>query len=318
MIADFYQKLAETLRSQAVVVATVIEIHGSVPREVGAKMLIGADWSFDTIGGGAGEAKIIAQGRAVLATGQKQRATIDLTGNTSTLKEGICGGQMGIWLERWSGPEALTLAQGIGLALERGERVPLFTPFPTASTPSIPDSPPETQLLATGFFEWLSPRPLLLIVGAGHVGEALAQAAYLAGFQIAVQDERGEFANARSYPQASLILTDPIDRALRQVKHYKSLFVALVSRGHPFDVAALSSLFKQEIVCCYIGMMGSRKRVELVRQSLLEQGISATQLDQIHAPIGADIGALTPGEIAVSICAELIQVRRTAKPKFDG
>ena len=67
-----------------------------------------------------------------------------------------------------------------------------------------------------------------------------------------------------------------------------------------------------------MGMMGSRKRVELVRQSLLEQGISARQLDQIHAPIGADIGALTPGEIAVSICAELIQVRRTANPSCDG
>ncbi|MEM9980789.1 MAG: XdhC/CoxI family protein, partial [Cyanobacteria bacterium P01_D01_bin.2] len=287
---------------------------------VGAKMLIGADWSFDTIGGGAGEAKIITQGRAVLATGEKQRATIDLTGDVSTLKEGICGGQMGIWLERWSGPEALTLAQALAQALERGERVSLFTPFTTASTPGIPESPPtttETQLLATGFFEWLSPRPLLLIVGAGHVGEALARAAYLAGFQIAVQDEREEFANARSYPQASLILTAPIDRALRRVKRYESLFVALVSRGYPLDVAALSSIFQQEIVCCYIGMMGSRKRIELVRQSLLRLGISEAQLDQIHAPIGTDIGALTPGEIAVSICAELIQVRRTAKPRFD-
>ena len=321
MIADFYQKLAETLRSQAVVVATVVEIHGSVPREVGAKMLIGADWSFDTIGGGAGEAKIITQGRTVLATGQKQRATIDLTGDVSTLKEGICGGQMGIWLERWSGREAVTLAQALTQALERGERVPLFTPFSTAGTPSIADSPPATtgtRLLAAGFFEWLSPRPLLLIVGAGHVGEALAQAAYLAGFQIAVQDERGEFANARSYPQASLILTEPIDRALPRVKQYDSLFVALVSRGYPFDVAALSSIFQQQIVCCYIGMMGARKRIELVRQSLVRQGISKTQLDQIHAPIGADIGALTPGEIAVSICAELIQVRRTANPSCDG
>lgn len=311
MIIDFYQKLAEELPSQPVVIATVIAIKGSVPREVGAKMLIGTDWTFDTIGGGAGEAKIIQQGHLVLTTGKKQLATIDLTGDTDILKEGICGGQMSIWLERWSGPDSLHLAQQILTALKQGQQVQLFTPFTPADTPAISQTAITTrQLSATAFIECLHPPSLLLIIGAGHIGKALANVAHLAGFHIAIQDERPEFANAHTYPQASLISTKPIDQTLQAIGLHPALFVALVTRGYPMDLAALLSLFNQTIPCRYIGMMGSQKRVQIVLQSLRNQGIPDPLLNTIYAPIGADIGALTPGEIAVSICAELIQIKR--------
>ncbi|MEM9809120.1 MAG: XdhC family protein [Cyanobacteria bacterium P01_D01_bin.56] len=311
MIIEFYQKLVDTLCSQAAMVATVIEIKGSVPREVGAKMLIGTDWTFDTIGGGAGEAKIIQQGRSVLTTGQKQIATIDLTGDTNILKEGICGGQMSIWLERWSGPDSLYLAQQILTALKHGQQVQLLTPLTSADIPTVTQTAmTTTQLSGTAFIECLQPPPLLLIVGAGHIGVVLAKVAHLAGFQIAIQDERPEFANAHMYPQASFISTKPIAQTLREINPSQTLFVALVTRGYPMDLAALSSIFNQDITCRYIGMMGSQKRVQIVLQSLRDQGISDQQLNLIHAPIGANIGALTPGEIAVSICAELIQVKR--------
>ena len=112
------------------------------------------------------------------------------------------------------------------------------------------------------------------------------------------------------YPQASFISTKPIAQTLREINPSLTLFVALVTRGYPMDLAALLSIFNQDITCRYIGMMGSQKRVQMVLQSLSDQGISDQQLNFIHAPIGANIGALTPGEIAVSICAELIQVKR--------
>ncbi|MEM7064649.1 MAG: XdhC family protein [Cyanobacteria bacterium P01_B01_bin.77] len=311
MIIDFYQKLVDTLCSQPAVVATVVKVNGSVPREVGAKMLIGADWTFDTIGGGAGEAKIIQQGRSVLTTGQKQQATIDLTGDTNILKEGICGGQMSIWLERWSGSKALNLTQEILTALKQGQQVKLLTPFALADTPSItPTTMATTQLSTDAFIECLQPPPLLLIIGAGHIGAALAHVAHLVSFQIAIQDERPEFANAHTYPQASFISTKPIDQTLQEIGPVSTLFIALVTRGYPMDLAALSSIFAQNIPYRYIGMMGSQKRVQMVLQSLRDQGIPDPQLNSIHAPIGANIGALTPGEIAVSICAELIQVKR--------
>ncbi|MEM9817038.1 MAG: XdhC family protein [Cyanobacteria bacterium P01_D01_bin.6] len=316
MTIALYQKLAEKLRSQPVVIATVIETKGSVPREVGAKMLIGADWIFDTIGGGAGEAKMIAQGRSLLETGQKQRAHIDLTGEVNALKEGICGGQMSLWLERWSGPEALNLAESIVLALQKGQSLQLITPFSTEETPIMGPAvrvAVNRQLTPTALIECLTPPPLLLIVGAGHVGEALAKVAHLAGFQIAIQDERSQFANPDLYPQASFIFTAAIDQILQQVNQYPALYVALVTRGYPFDLAALASILEQNIACRYIGMIGSQKRVQIVLRSLREQGISDAQLDSLHAPIGLQIGALTPGEIAVSICAELIQVRREAE-----
>lgn len=313
MALEFYQTLAEKLRSQPVVVATVIATKGSVPREVGAKMLIGADWTLDTIGGGAGEAKIIQQGRSLLASGKKHQATIDLTGDTTLVKEGICGGQMRLWLERWLGVEAVELAGAIATALQAGQALQLTTPFAPNQTPTLTPAPRTAfhpQLTATAFIEPLHPSPLLLIVGAGHVGKALAQVAHIAGFQIAIQDDRPTFANAEHYPQAQVISTDPIEQALQQICPHPNLFVALVTRGYPFDLAALTSIFQQKITCRYLGMIGSQKRVQTVVRSLQAQGITAPQLPDLHAPIGLEIGALTPGEIAVSICAELIRVRR--------
>ena len=313
MIIELYQKLAEKLHSEPVVLATVIDIRGSVPREVGAKMLIGADWTFDTIGGGAGEAKIIELGRSLLTRKAKQLAQIDLTGDVNQLKEGICGGQMTIWLECWFGNNSLNLTEKIVIALKQGQRIQLLNPFSAVESPKIVprSAAPKLQLSPTGFIDSFNPPPLLLILGAGHVGESLAKVAHLAGFQIAIQDERSQFANYDKYPQACLISTAPIDQVLPKVSQYQELFIALVTRGYPFDIAALTSIFRQKIACRYIGMIGSGKRVQMVLRSLSERGISDLELQSIYAPIGLEIGALTPGEIAVSICAELIKVWRS-------
>ena len=303
MIA-LYQQLAQTLERQSVVLATVVAIKGSVPREVGAKMLIDANHTFSTIGGGAGEAKVIEQARSLLKTGKNQFVEIDLTGTPNRLNEGICGGMMLVWLERWNADD-IPLVHQILDRLKSGRFATIVTPF--ISKPYLSDEPCTSE---TAFIEVVQPAPTLLIVGAGHVGEQLAKVAHLIGFQIAVQDDRVEWANCDRYPQAT-IFNAAIAEVLLQFSSHAQLYIALVTRGFQYDLEALMALLDRSIPCQYIGMIGSEKRVRQVYHAIEQRGISRDRLHSIHAPIGLDIGALTPEEIAVSISAELILIRRS-------
>jgi xanthine dehydrogenase accessory factor len=159
------------------------------------------------------------------------------------------------------------------------------------------------------FIEVLEPEPMLLIVGAGHVGEQLARVAHLVGFQIAIQDDRPEWANSERYPQADFIYSN-IEQALEAFSNHPSLHVALVTRGYRYDLDALMALLNRNLPCAYIGMIGSERRVMQVYEQTKQMGISEDKLKSIYAPIGLDIGALTPAEISVSISAELIMLRR--------
>ncbi|EKQ67709.1 xanthine and CO dehydrogenases maturation factor, XdhC/CoxF family [Leptolyngbyaceae cyanobacterium JSC-12] len=327
MSFDFYRQLAQTLRIGAVVLATVTDVKGSVPREVGAKMFIQSNGQvIGTIGGGAGEAKVIRQAMEVLQTGEKQRVEIDLSGASHRNTEGICGGMMQVWLERWQGKAAIALVQQILTLLESGQPATLVTPLEQLRSPFLLLSPspsplsPSSALSFPSFTETLYPPPTLLIVGAGHCGIQLAKVADLIGFQVIVQDDRPEWANAKHYPQAVHIFTDAIDRAISYLATHSQLYAALVTRGYEYDLEALKALLQRDIPCQYIGMIGSQKRVRQVFQALESAGIPVSKLQSIHAPIGLDIGALTPEEIAVSIAAELILVRRggSGKPLSQG
>jgi xanthine dehydrogenase accessory factor len=325
MSIDCYQYLTEfltqDLKEEGAILATIAGVKGSVPREVGAKMVIfGNGEIFSTVGGGAGEAKVIEVAQKVLVTGEKQWVEIDLSGVASKKVEGVCGGQMRVWLERWSGNSAIALLQSVLETLKQGQRVNLVTPFENDQSPyllAIDEPIPSAEV---ALVETLTPPPLLLIIGAGHVGEQLAKVAYAIGFQIAVQDDRSEWANSTRYAIASQIFTDPIETVLDHLKGHTDLYVALVTRGYQYDLEALEILLKKylqnQINCRYIGMIGSKKRVRFVLQALEKKGVSTVQFPNLYAPIGLDIGALTPEEIAVSIAAELILVRRggTGKP----
>jgi len=315
MITGF-QPLAQALTAGPVVLATVVAVRGSVPREVGARLVVDAQGqAFNTIGGGAGEARVIAQAQAVLQTGEPQIVEIDLTGAPNRPTQGVCGGLMQVWLERWQGEDALNLAQTIVQRLHAGQAVTLVTPLDGTGTPYLSEVPVNLDL-ATAFVEILQPPPLLLIVGAGHVGVQLAKVAHLAGFAIAVQDDRPAWANERLYPQASYRLAQPIEPALATLADHQNLYAALVTRGYTYDLEALTQLLQRPIPCAYIGMIGSEKRVRQVYQTLEQAGFPRSDLANIYGPIGLDIEALTPEEIAVSITAELIMVRRggTGRP----
>jgi xanthine dehydrogenase accessory factor len=157
------------------------------------------------------------------------------------------------------------------------------------------------------FIEPLAPAPHLYIAGAGHVGLHLARAAAEVGFRIHVVDDREKFANAERFPGADEIVVDSIPAWLEQADLPSSAYIAIVTRGHQHDLAALRAVATRTVR--YVGLIGSRAKVTRIVDALVEEGVAPDALRQVHAPIGFDIGAVTPQEIAVSIVAELIAVR---------
>ncbi|RZM82592.1 XdhC family protein [Leptolyngbya iicbica] len=311
---QFFQRVATALTRGPVAIATVIHTNGSTPREVGAKLMLASDGdAWGTIGGGAGEAKVLRQAQTVLQTGQPQTVAIDLSGAPHREIQGICGGHMQVWVARWQGERAISIAQQIVESLTRGTAVTLTLPLNAEESPTVAPVEPHTVTAIHSpeqFQETLLPSPLLLIVGAGHCGIQLAQVAHLAGFRIMVQDERPEWASPDNFPQAEQLFHEPIGKVMGAIAHYSQLYAALVTRGIDYDLPALQALITRQPPCTYLGMIGSQKRVTKALQALQSQGIDSRQIPTLHAPIGLDIGALTPEEIAISICSELIMVRR--------
>ena len=150
---------------------------------------------------------------------------------------------------------------------------------------------------------------MLLIIGGGHVGQALAAQASLVGFEIVVIEDRPEFARTRLFPKDVKICCGQIPDEITSFPVDRSTFIVLVTRGHQQDSAALRACIRRP--AAYIGMIGSRRKIPLLRRQFLQNDwASPEEFDRIHAPIGIDIGAITPAEIAVSIVAQLISVRR--------
>lgn len=156
----------------------------------------------------------------------------------------------------------------------------------------------------------LQPDPHLYIVGAGHVGFQLARIAHEAGFHLHIVDDREKFANAERFPEAELVV-DSIPDWLQRAAIPAAAFVVVVTRGHQHDLDAIRALAGRDLR--YLGLIGSRAKVARIYDALLSEGMPLESLERVHAPIGFDIGAVTPAEIAVSILAELIAVRRGAE-----
>jgi len=161
----------------------------------------------------------------------------------------------------------------------------------------------EFTLVAEPFF----PPNQLLILGGGNIALPLAKAASLAGYQITVVDDRPDFANRNRFPEARRVICDTFDRALEKISFGLWLSVVIVTRGHQHDLACLARVIREEPA--YIGVIGSRRKVKMFKEHLRSQGIAESRLNRIYMPIGLDINARTPEEIAISVVAELIKVR---------
>jgi len=152
-------------------------------------------------------------------------------------------------------------------------------------------------------------RPVsLLIVGGGHVGQSLAAIGGEAGFSVAVLDDREAFANEERFPSADRVICGDITEELRRYPIDGSTYIVLVSRGHKQDEEGLRAVV--ESGAAYVGMIGSMRRVSTVLTHMAREGLDREALERVHTPIGLDIAAETPEEIAVSIVAEIIAVRR--------
>ncbi len=158
------------------------------------------------------------------------------------------------------------------------------------------------------YIEPLESTPRLYVVGAGHVGFNLAKLASTIGFKIHVLDDREKFANQDRFPEAESVVVDTIPEWLRTADIPSSSYVVIVTRGHTHDLDALRALARRDLR--YLGLIGSKAKVARIYDALLEEGMPPEDLQRVHAPVGLDIGAVSPEEIAVSILAELIAVRR--------
>src|SRR6202795_639806 len=159
------------------------------------------------------------------------------------------------------------------------------------------------------FVEPILPQPMLYLFGGGHVSMAVAKAASAAGFGIGIVDDREAFANAERFPMASDIHTNYED-AFVKVHPNAASYLLIVTRGHKEDMRVLSWAVRTE--ARYIGMIGSKRKVLSVYKALENEGYRAEEFTRVFAPMGLEIGALSPEEIAISIVAELIAVRRNA------
>jgi xanthine dehydrogenase accessory factor len=158
------------------------------------------------------------------------------------------------------------------------------------------------------FIEPVEPSPQLYIIGAGHVGFHLARLAHSVGFRIHVIDDREKFANAERFPEADQVVVDDIAAWLHKAELPPNAYAVVVTRGHRNDLDALRALAARDLR--YVGLIGSKAKIKRIYDALLAESMPAECLRRVHAPIGLDIGAVTPEEIAVSILAELIAVKR--------
>jgi len=181
-------------------------------------------------------------------------------------------------------------------AIQKRDELTAFVPLPSGE--------------AEVFVEPLLPRPHLIIAGAGHIGAALAHLASLLEFEVTVVDDRPSFANRERLPEVDNILVGDIAQTVASQPMDEDTYIVIVTRGHRHDAETLRAVVHRVDEVAYIGMIGSRRKIKLIYDELIAQGIATPeQLAKIHAPIGIDIGGESVWEIVVSIAAELVWVR---------
>ena len=159
------------------------------------------------------------------------------------------------------------------------------------------------------FIEPILTPPTLYLFGGGHISLPLAKVGKLLGFKIVVIDDRAEFANADRFPETDIVLTGDFSKSFPKLKMDKSSYIVIVTRGHQHDELVLE--WAVGTSAKYVGMIGSKTKVKTIFSHLLAKGITNQQLDRVHAPIGLEINAQTPEEIAISILAEIVKVHRS-------
>ncbi|MGB9196906.1 MAG: XdhC/CoxI family protein [Terriglobales bacterium] len=161
------------------------------------------------------------------------------------------------------------------------------------------------------FIEPILPPAELYIFGAGHVATSVYRVARIVGFDVTIVDDRENYANRERFPEAQQVLAEDFDTAMAQIEPGEASYIVIATRGHRDDMRVLR--WAVQTPARYVGMIGSKRKTATIFKELRAEGLAAELFERVHAPIGLDIGALTPEEIAISIMAELIAKRRNVE-----
>ncbi|MDG2053228.1 MAG: XdhC family protein [Phycisphaerales bacterium] len=311
----FFRAVSGRLKTGSVVLATVRDVRGSTPRYAGAQMACGEDWCLGTIGGGQAEARVVEAARQMKKVNGPKEVVIDLRGTCEEPRDGICGGTMKVRLDLLAPAALESIEEALG-ALQIGQSVQ--QQFPDNQSWSLQVVGTNRLISETADPFYILPDAMLLIIGGGHCGLALARAAHPLGFQIVIQDDRPMTDGNDLLAEGCIKCCESVAATLMRQQSDRQLYAAIVSRSYEHDVAALEAL--ATVKSQYIGLMGSKRRVVQVLEVLKGRGIRRDFLDRIDSPIGLGIGAETPEEIAISICARLIEVRQrlNSVPSHSG
>jgi len=341
--ADIHRLLQE---GKKVILARIVRQEGASPRAAGTQCLILEDSSLiGTIGGGLLEYQVVEKAKAVFNKGKSCIIHFELMGTEVAKTDMLCGGTLDVYLEPifpestaaknlfnrlnslivggGSGILLTLVSEGIGYqedkcrllvaedgsitgdieTLSKDEKLGLTKSFQIEKPALTGFGKDRPQIFA----EPIGPCDTLYLFGAGHISTFLASLAKMVGFRVVVIDDRQEFANEKRFPDANEIIVLPFGEAFNRIRITASSYIAIITRGHIHDRHVLREALKRN--SAYIGMIGSKRKRDMIYRSLIKDGFSREKLDQVHSPIGLDIGAETPEEIAVSVIAELISKR---------
>lgn len=334
-------------KGRSIVLCTVVETRGSTPQKPGAAMLVFADGSQSgTLGGGCTEAEVKRQALTLLDSNDPKVVTFTLDDNFGWDDGLICGGRMTFLIQPIPAASSARYFESFHSHLRSGQGCTeavvidagkagvaagarwLFDAEGRLAVSHLVGDPPVDTHNA---LVHLQERPLpytqsgvayipilarcrLLLVGAGHVGQKVAQMASDVDFDVWVLDDRETYASKERFPSAKRLLVEPIGPALSAFVSDPNTYCLIMTRGHSNDEEALFHLARKP--AAYVGLIGSRRKIRLIFEDLESQGIPREALDRVHAPLGIDIGSRTVPEIAISIVAHLIGHRNRGAEDF--
>ncbi len=320
-----------------IVLVTVIDTQGSVPRHAGSKMIVHRDGQIvGTVGGGRGEAMAVEAAARCIAERSSRTITVEMQGVAATGPNMVCGGTGTMLLEYITDGSAYRTARG---ALEAGRRTVMLKKLEgmaggaagTISIAVVEESgpPPEglehdprtaALCMATGkplfseekdlFYDPVLPQEKLIILGGGHVGQALADMAAGLDFEVTVVDDRPEFVVTGRFRSPVRTICAGYAEAIASFPFDSATYAVIVTRGHLFDLECIRGVLARSYR--YAGFIGSSRKAKLLKAQAVNDGFEKSRVAGLRAPIGLAIAAETPAEIAVSILGEIVAVRRNA------
>lgn len=297
------------------VLCTVIDAQGSVPRGPGARMAVLFDGtSLGTVGGGAVELRTQQDARAMLTagTGGGPR-TYDLGAGGETGM--VCGGVVRICFTPVDARAQEALTRWAELLESRGSGILLLGPDGGLTVLSGEECGPALAETAV-YQESIGGEGVVYLFGAGHVGRALVPVLTGLEFPVVVYDQRPEAVRPEDFPTALAVVQGEFSNLSAHVRLTASDYAVVMTPGHCADLAVVRQVLAWGP--SYVGCMGSRKKREFLRRALAEDGVSPEQIASVHLPIGLEIGARTPAEIAVSVAAELVAHRAALRRIGSG